>query len=109
MHQRHQRRQIITSAKPSISRNDWFENSLNQAITQIKSQNPDFFRTCDFAFVDSPPVDGVNDEINFSSSYMNQELGIQRIVFYKLPILSRVSRDTNLTQFLIGLIWAHKQ
>jgi hypothetical protein len=34
-------------------------------------------------------------------------LGIKRIVFYKLPILSRISRDTDLTQFLTELIREH--
>jgi hypothetical protein len=109
MQRRHQRRQIIASAKSSISRNEWFDNCLNQAITQIKTQSPDFFRTCDLALVDTPPVDELSDQINFSSSYLDPELGIQRIVFYKLPILARVSRETNLTQFLIELIWAHKK
>jgi hypothetical protein len=109
MQRRHQRRQIIASLKPSISRNEWFDNCLSQAIKQIKTQSPDFFRTRDLALVDTPPVDERSDQINFSSSYLDQELGIQRIVFYKLPILSRVSRETNLTQFLVELIWAHKK
>lgn len=107
MHYRHQRRRNILSVKPLISRNDWFENSLNEASVQIKLQNPDFFSSCDFAFTDTPPDDDSHNEINLSSSYIDQELGIKRIVFYKLPILSRISRDTDLTQFLTELIREH--
>jgi hypothetical protein len=109
MRHRHQRRQNISSVRPSISRNEWFDNCLNQAITQIKTQTPNFFHTRDLALVDTPPIDELSDQINFSSSYLDPELRIQRIVFYKLPILSRVSREINLTQFLIELIWAHKK
>jgi hypothetical protein len=109
MHQRHQRRRIIQSAQSSISQNEWFESCLNQAIKIVQEQQPLFFRSCDFAFADIPPIDDDNREISFSSSYINQELGTQRIVFYKFPILSKISYGTDLPQFLAELIRAHKQ